>query len=191
MSTTCRSILVAGLSGSEAAEAAVVSRILANLQQRTLPDGVELLDLGSRPSALLGRLSSCDALIIVDAAHVSDAPAGLLFDIDWHNPDRPQLVSDAASAADSHGSTLADQIALAESLDYLPDIVRLVAITVGEGPLGSMICPAVERQIPIAAQEVIMRCRKILFGEPIKPLAPRVDQQAFAPMKMDAMEEAS
>ncbi len=92
------------------------------------PPKAEIIDLAMNPASLLDHLEGRRVLVVVDAAQVPGSAAGELIECDWRDPNRPGLVSD--STVSTHGFSVADQIVLANRIGLLPEVVRIVALTI-------------------------------------------------------------
>ncbi len=123
-----------------------------------LPAGVEVLDLGMRPAALLDHLPGRRAVMLVDAALCPGTPAGELLEMDFFAPNRPALCADRTTS--THALSIAGQLELAQALSLLPPTVRLLALVVEKPELGT---EAVLAQTHVhAATDIIQRFVKCL-----------------------------
>jgi hydrogenase maturation protease len=117
-------ILIAAVGNATAGADAFGSLVLQALAAHVNP-AVQLLDLATNPTALLDHLPGRRLLVIVDAALQEDTPSPTLLDINYFSPHRPALASPPATS--THALSLADQLALARTLNLLPPEVRLIA----------------------------------------------------------------
>jgi hydrogenase maturation protease len=144
-------LLVAAFGNEMAADDAFGPLVVRTLRTMALA-GVEVIDLGMKPAALLDCLAGRTAVCIVDAAMDEDSPAGRLIETDFFDSHRPQLAHDRVLS--SHGLSIAAQLELASGLGMLPDTIHLVAVIVGSTELGQPVTPAVKYQVPVAAKRV-------------------------------------
>lgn len=110
--------------------------------------GITVAKLGTRTAGLLDRLHGYAALIIVDAVCCPDEKPGILIDMDWFDAVRPILKSEEVLS--THGISIGQQIDLAQSLDMLPSVVRLVGVNILQTQIGSLMTKAVQSCIPNA-----------------------------------------
>ena len=144
-------ILVAAFGNDMAADDAF-GPLVAEALRAMAPAGVEVVNLGMRPAALLDHLAGRAALCVVDAARGAGLAEGTLLDVDFFAADRPPLVHDAALS--THGLSVADELALAQQLGLCPAEVRLIAAIVGSVEVGRPIGAAVRGQVSAAARRV-------------------------------------
>jgi len=111
------------LAGDDAFGHLVAMRLL-----RDPPPGCEILDLATNPASLLDHLEGRRVLIIVDAAEPGHGEAGELFECDWRDPNRPAFINQ--SDLSTHGLSITQQLELAQSLGVLPEVVRIIAMTI-------------------------------------------------------------
>lgn len=151
MPSSVAPLLVATFGNEMAGDDAFGPLVARALKTMSL-DGVEVVDLGMKPAALLDYLTGRTGLCIVDAAIDERSPAGTLIEMDFFDPYRPQLAHDRALS--SHGLSMADQLELATGLGMLPARVHLVAMTLGSAELGQPASAAVIDHVPAAADRV-------------------------------------
>lgn len=111
--------------------------------------GLEIVDLGMRPAALLDHLADHDTLVIVDAMRLPAARPGTLLVTGWDAPDRPPILHD--DPLSSHGLCIGRQLELARSLGSLPERVLLVGVAIDSPEPGSPMSPSVRRRVAAAA----------------------------------------
>ena len=114
---------------------------------------IKIVDLETKPTALLDHLPGPQLLILVDAALSPGTEVGRLIDIDWFSPDRPPLVRDVILS--SHGLSIPEDTELAARLNILPGQVRLVAVTIGPTRIGGTMRHEVRCQVPPAAEKIL------------------------------------
>jgi hydrogenase maturation protease len=152
MSASASPLLVATFGNEMAGDDAFGPMVARALRTMAL-HGVEVVDLGMTPAALLDYLADRTAVCIVDAAIDKRLPPGTLVEADFFGPNRPQLVHERALS--SHGLSVAGQLAMASGLGPLPDEVRIVAVTLGSAKLGRPVSKEVVRQVPSAARRIV------------------------------------
>jgi hydrogenase maturation protease len=118
--------------------------------------GVEVVDLGIRPAALLDYLEGREALVVVDAVKVPGQAGGLI-DVDWFDANRPTLAHDDRMS--SHGLSMGSQLELAGQLGMLPKMVRLIGVGIESSELGRPMSPNVGAQVDMAAKRIAGHCR--------------------------------
>ncbi len=124
------------------------------LRDHTLPQ-VDIIDLDMNPAGLLNLLPRQQALCIIDAAYVQGACAGQIIDIDWFDINRPDLAHD--DVLSSHGLGISNQIDLASTLDLLPPIVWLVAMTIDPSQVGDKQTKFLKNQLDIVIDTTLQR----------------------------------
>ena len=127
--------------------------LVARELRTMVPCGMEVVDLGMKPAALLDYLADRTAVCIVDAAIDERLPTGTLIEVDFCDPDRPRLAHDRVLS--SHGLSVADQLELASRLDLLPDDIRLVAVVIRSADRGCLPDIEVASQVPAAAGRIV------------------------------------
>ncbi len=147
----CLPILVAAYGNDMAADDSFGPLVAASVRAMT-PPGVEVVNLGMRPAALLDHLAGRRALCVVDAARCDGMPEGTLLDADFFDAHRPRLVHEAALS--THGLSVADELELARRLGICPKDVRLVAAIAGSVEVGRPVGNRVLAQVPAAARQI-------------------------------------
>ena len=112
-------ILILGLGNPLQGDDGVGCRVAQELQERALPDGVEVMDGGTPGVGLLNLFEGRQRVIIVDAAEMNKSPGELV-------RFRPEDVTLTGSGQrfSLHRSGVADALALAAELKIaLPEIV--------------------------------------------------------------------
>jgi hydrogenase maturation protease len=118
-------ILVAGIGNIFLGDDGFGVEVARRLAQRTLPDGVQVVDFGIRGMDLAyALLEGYDVVILVDAASRGEKP-GTLYLIE------PQMDQDGAVALDTHGMDPVKVLALARALGARPTRTWLVACEPG------------------------------------------------------------
>ena len=118
-------ILVAGIGNIFLGDDGFGVEVARRLAQRTLPDGVQVVDFGIRGMDLAyALLEDYDAVILLDAASRGQKP-GTLYLIE------PQMDQDGAVALDTHGTDPVKVLVLARALGARPIRTWLVACEPG------------------------------------------------------------
>jgi hydrogenase maturation protease len=130
---TVAPILITGCGNADAADDGFGLQVVRRLAQHPV-EGVELLELGSRPAFLLDHLQERAGLIVIDAAMAAGIPTGRIFDEDWYGPVRQDLL--AEKSCSTHGLGIVTQLALAQTLGLLPVRTRLLGITIDDATFG-------------------------------------------------------
>lgn len=176
MSAGIAPILIAAfgnrLAGDDAFGPAVAEQLAERVQRGDSQySGVEVLDGGMQPAALLTELGGRARLIIVDAAWPHDValphadnlprdvalphpalPPAPLLDFDYFADPLPTFCYDAAWS--THGLGVAQQLAFARALGMLPAAIRLLAVFAEQTELGRALSPRVAAAIPAAVERV-------------------------------------
>jgi hydrogenase maturation protease len=155
------SILVVSCGNTMAGNDAFGPRVTQLLREDSI-DRVQVIDLDIRPMALMDFLPNQQGLILIDAAVADQWPSGTLLDLDWFDPNRPELQHD--DALSTHGLSLAHQIKMAARLDLLPPVVRLISVIIQPTRVGDKMGNDVRSAVPKAAQCVRDRVKSILTG---------------------------
>lgn len=154
MNPSPANLLIATCGNLMASDDAFGPMVARALRHQNLP-GAEVVDLDIRPAALLDYLPDRTGLILVDALYAPDQEPGRVFDMDWFDPDRPELVNDDSMS--THGLSLAMQLDMAERLGMLPPFVRLIGLTINHTPgVGQTARPGLVRSVVTAADLIRM-----------------------------------
>jgi hydrogenase maturation protease len=126
--------------GSPHGDDAVGWLLAEELRQRD-PTAADVVALRS-PTELLGRLSGCRKLILVDACS-GGQPAGTIRRLTW-----PDSAIAALSSPSSHGLGVGTVLALAEALGELPPEVVVYAVEMNDCLPGQTASDMVRRALP-------------------------------------------
>lgn len=152
MNAHTQPILIVACGNITAGDDAFGPLVAAALRESILPT-MQIVDLGTKPAALLDHLPGPELLVVVDAVLGRGAPVGRLIDMDWFDPTRPALVGDAVIS--SHGLSIADEVVLADRLGVLPEQVRLIACTIDSAQVGQPAQKAVCDLVPVAVNRIL------------------------------------
>jgi len=143
--TIKKPILIVTCGNPDAGDDGFGHAVAESLRADAFP-GVTVTELGIRPTDLLENAQGYAALIIVDAVCCPGEKPGSLIDVDWFDPARPVLKSEAALS--THGISIGQQLDLGQSLGMLPPVVRVVGVNIVQVEIGFLMTEAVQRCIP-------------------------------------------
>lgn len=152
-------ILIASCGNAMAGDDALGPWVTQRLRQHP-PAWTEIVDLDLNPAGLLDHLPRDQAVFIIDAIKIEDQDAGQIVDINWFSPDRPKMVHD--DVLSSHGLSIASQINLAQTLDLLPPIVRLIGVTLNEAKVGDDVSEKVAAKIDLVVKTINDQIERII-----------------------------
>jgi len=146
-------VLVLGLGNPLRGDDGIGPRVVAELEDQELPEGVEVLDGGTGGLDLLQIMEGRDRVVIVDAAEVGgECPGVAPGQFVRFTPDRVHLAGGAGGAPEdgfsSHHAGLAEVLALAQALERpLPSIV-VFGVQPKRVGWGEGLSPEVETRLP-------------------------------------------
>jgi len=155
----CPPLLVAAY-GNEMAGDDAFGPLVAEAVRTMAMTGIEVVNLGMQPAALLNHLADRRAVCVVDAAFCEDMPDGTLIEADFFDADRPPLVHDATLS--THGLSVADELELAQRLGICPSHVRLVAVVAGSVEVGRPVGASVLQRVSVAAHRIAAWASRLL-----------------------------
>ncbi|MEA3334563.1 MAG: hydrogenase maturation protease [Chloroflexota bacterium] len=131
----------------------VVEKLRTHLleQRPDLQTRVQLFTLSQPGLQLLEFIEGCQAVVIIDAVS-SGSPPGTIHQIEWQ-PD--VAISRHVERASTHGFGVAEVLALAQSLDRLPERIRLWGIEARTTAPGQALSPKVAAAIPACIEQII------------------------------------
>ena len=132
--------------GSPHGDDAVGWRVVEMLRRRS---GVSAHLAAVEPTQVLDHLGGCRRLILVDACR-SNQPAGTVIRLQW-----PDAMLRSRPRRSSHGMDVADSLALAETLGWLPPEVIVWSVEVGRCEPGQDLTPEVRRALPELERQVL------------------------------------
>jgi len=147
-----RPILVAACGNPDASDDAFGPLVAQRLARTARPE-LEIVDLALNPADLLHCLEDRRALLVVDAAMVPGITPGRLLDLDYRSDARPLLLCERATS--THGLGLSAQLAMAETLGWLPPNVRLIVATVENARLGPRTSSAMSSIVSDAVRTIL------------------------------------
>ena len=146
-------ILIAACGNALAGDDAFGPAVASELSRMNVP-GVDTVDLGNRPAALLDELEGRQAVCVVDAAMSEVMPPGELLEMDFFCRHGIRLAVD--EVVSTHGLSIASQLSLARKLGQLPHEVHLVAAVLDDVKFGTPMSYRIAEQV-IPACELIKR----------------------------------
>jgi hydrogenase maturation protease len=147
-----RPILVAACGNPEASDDAFGTLVAGRLARTARPE-LEIVDLALNPADLLHCLQDRRALVVVDAAMIPGAMPGRLLDLDYRSVAQPLLLCERATS--THGLGVSAQLAMADSLGWLPPNVRLIVATIADARLGMPISSAMSSVVSEAVRTIL------------------------------------
>ncbi len=161
-------VLVAAFGNPMAGDDAVGHRVALRIRARPM-EGVEVVELATRPMDLVLHLAGRKMLLIVDAVWIAGERPGRIVDMDWFGPERPLLAVEKAGG--THSMSVAHAVALAERLALLPPAVRVLGLTVRRPELGRPLTGVVRRSVRDLAHRIEQRAAGAATGDrPPRPL---------------------
>jgi hydrogenase maturation protease len=115
------------------------------------PAGVEVVELGGDPASLLEAMQGADLVVIVDAIRSGAAP-GSIQRIEVNDGDQ---LPDRRPRDSSHTLALGDLLALARTLDRLPDRLVLVGIEAAELGPGTGLSPHAAAAVELVTRQTL------------------------------------
>ena len=101
------------------------------------------------PPQLLDQLNGCRRLILVDACR-GNQPPGTVVRLQW-----PDALLRSQGRRSSHGLTVGDALALAETLGWLPPQVIVWSLEISRCEPGQDLTPEVRRALPELERRVL------------------------------------
>jgi hydrogenase maturation protease len=151
-----RRVMVLGIGNPLRGDDGIGPRLVEELAQRGLPEGVTALDVGMGGLDLLRVLEGWERAVIVDAADVGREPGQIV----RFSPDRVRLDL-AADSFSLHHAGLGEVIALADALGQpLPKMI-IFGVQPNEFGWREGLSPAVEATLPALVDAVIEAIEEI------------------------------
>lgn len=142
-------IAVIGLGNLIMGDDGLGPRVIHELQKESVPENVELLDLGTPGLGLSTYITGFDSLILVDAVHDQAEPGSVrVFTKDelLALPSQPRM--------SPHAPAVKEALALAELSGDAPRDVILIGVVPEDCSMGIRLTPAVEASVPVVLVEV-------------------------------------
>jgi hydrogenase maturation protease len=149
-------ILILGLGNPLQGDDGIGCRVVRELEQRTLPDQVEVMDGGTPGIGLLNLFEGRRRVIIIDAAEMGRAPGEV---VRFRPPE--VALTGAAERFSLHRSGVANALALANELRLaLPEII-VFGVQPAQAGWSDQLSPAVQAAVDhviqaIASQEGLL-----------------------------------
>lgn len=143
-------ILVLGLGNPLQADDGIGCRVTETLEQRALPDDVEVMDGGTPGVGLINLFEGRQRVIIIDAAEMEREPGTML-------RFRPEDVALTGSTQrfSLHRSGVADALSLARTLGIaLPDII-VFGVQPARVDWSEVLSPAVQAVVPQVVDAIL------------------------------------
>jgi len=147
---TMKPILILGLGNPLQGDDGIGCHVVQELEQRTLPDDVDVMDGGTPGIGLLDIFEGRRRVIIVDAAEMGRSPGEVV----RFRPEDVKLTG-SAQRFSLHRSGVADALALASELELaLPDIV-VFGVQPAQVDWNDRLSPQVQAAIPTVTEAVL------------------------------------
>jgi len=144
-------VLVLGVGNTLMSDDGVGVRLLERLQSTAPPMAeVDYVDAGTLSFILLPRIQACDALIVLDAAHLDETPGAMRT---LTGPDMDEFLRTARCSV--HEVGIRDLLDLARLTDSLPERRAFVGIQPKEIGWGDALSPEVAAAVPEAVARVL------------------------------------
>jgi hydrogenase maturation protease len=142
--------LVIGIGNPLRGDDGIGSRALEILAQEDLPEGVELVELGTPGWGLVTNLQDRQRVIIIDAVRMGQKPGA------WRrfSPQEVRFITQDETLS-LHEPGLAESLELAQALDWLPDEIIIYGIEPANTEFGSGLSPEVENSIPTLIKNIL------------------------------------
>jgi hydrogenase maturation protease len=164
--TMKKQILVAGIGNTWFQDDGFGSAVVKALEQRTLPDGVTVMDFGTGGLDLAYEvMRGYDALLLVDASRQGGEP-GTLYVMEAHEADVATAIEDG-ELVDPHGMDPETVLRFVKAVGGWPGKVLVIACEPGEVEemgvgLTSVVTEAIDDAIELAVKTI-----DELRGEPV------------------------
>lgn len=142
-------ILVLGIGNILLRDEGIGIRVIEYLQQRKIPDDVELLDGGTAGADLLDHICGRDKVIVVDAIQADYPPASIV----RFGPE--DLIPADAPQLSMHSLDLPQTIAMAHMLNCPPKEVIIVGIQPQKVECGMELTAVLQAAVPNIAEFVM------------------------------------
>ncbi|NDV44674.1 hydrogenase maturation protease [Flagellimonas sediminis] len=143
-----KSILVLGVGNYLMGDEGVGVHLIQQMDNRDLPDHLDILDGGTGGFILLNCFESYSKIIFVDAT-MDGQPEGTVSLI------RPKFASDFPSALSVHDVGLKDMIEAVYLMETQPDLYLFTISIEKVEPMTTELAPKVEKAIPEAIEQIM------------------------------------
>jgi hydrogenase maturation protease len=138
-----RGTRIIGLGNPLRGDDGVGVRVAEILNEQALPEGVDVVDGGTRGLDLVNLMEGWSRVILVDAVHLDREPGQFV----RFTPDQVRLLGKAESLS-IHEAGLREALMLADALDVLPDNVILYGVQPAHVDWVRGLSPEVEAAVP-------------------------------------------
>ena len=135
-------ILVLGIGNILLRDVGVGVHVIKQLQERSLPDSVEVIDGGTAGADLLDIVADREKVIVIDAVHTNCKPGTIL----RFTPD--ELVPDEQAHISLHQFGIIETLQMAKQLGCAPKNVVFLGITPADISAGLELCEQLAKSIP-------------------------------------------
>jgi hydrogenase maturation protease len=125
-------------------------RVTQMLMSKDLPDGVQVVDGGTRGLGLVSLMEGWQRVILVDAADVGRAPGRFV----RFTPQETQLLGKDLHLS-AHEAGLRDALLLAEALNLLPEEIVIYGVQPASLDWEDRLSPQVEATIPVLVGSIL------------------------------------
>ena len=143
LSDEVKHVLILGLGNPLLGDEGVGVRVVEELKELELPDGVTVVEGGTAGLGLIGLMEGYQRVIIVDAADMGHPPGRVV----RFTPSEAQFKTAEASLS-LHQIGLGEVLALAEALEVAPVELVVIGIQPSRVEVGAGLSPEVEGAIP-------------------------------------------
>ncbi len=151
--------LIIGLGSPLRGDDGVGVRVIEDLAERTLPDGVEVVDGGAQGLGLVSLMEGRRRVVFVDAADVGQAPGQFVrFTFDDVRSGSVALLG-AECSISVHAAGLRDALLLAQALGCLPDEVIIFGVQPANLDWEEGLSPQVEAVLPRLVEAVLAEAK--------------------------------
>jgi hydrogenase maturation protease len=152
-------IAVIGVGNPLMADEGVGIAAIEALEERGMPEGVELIDAGSAGMTLLHIIKDYDAVLIIDAANFGGEPG----EVRAFGPDEVRSVK-ALRRESLHEADLMQVLELSRTLGEIPETVVLFAVQFQKVEMGSGMTEPVRSAVPVVVKLVADKVEELLTG---------------------------
>ncbi len=145
-----RHTLIMGLGNPLRGDDGVGIRAAELLAGRALPEGVEVIDAGTRGLDLVNLMEGWPRVVLIDAAYVGKAPGEFV----RFTPDEANLLGDDEYLS-VHAAGLREALLLARVLGVLPDEVIVYGVQPSHVDWQEGLSPEVEAALPKLVEAIL------------------------------------